>query len=125
MTALLANIPTKAESLLISLVQAAGGIGVHVNVDKTEYMCFYKKCDVSTLNDSSLKLVDKFPYLGSCFLSTDNDINMQLAKAWTAVDRLSIIWKSDISDKIECNFFQDPVVSVLLYGCTTWRLLSL
>ena len=38
--ALLANTPTQAEFLLHSLERAAGGIGLHVNADKTEYMCF-------------------------------------------------------------------------------------
>ena len=43
-------------------------------------------------------------------------------KAWTAIDRLSIIWKSDLTDKMKCSFFQAVVVSILLYGCTTWTL---
>ena len=47
---------------------------------------------------------------------------MRLAKAWSANDRLSIIWKSDLSDKIKRNFFQAAVVSILLYGGTTWTL---
>ena len=38
--ALLANTPAQAETLLHSLKRAAGGIGLHVNTDKTEYMCF-------------------------------------------------------------------------------------
>ena len=54
----LANTPTQAESLLHSLEKPAGDIGVHVNTDKTEYMCFNKKGEISTLNDSSLKVVD-------------------------------------------------------------------
>ena len=33
------NSPTQAESLLHSLEQPAGGIGLHVNEDNTEYMC--------------------------------------------------------------------------------------
>ena len=41
-------------------------------------------------------------------------------KAWTATDRLSVIWKSDLSDKINRSFFQAAVMSVLLYGCNTW-----
>ena len=49
-------------------------------------------------------------------------MNMWLAKAWTAIDRLSVIWKSDLTDKIKRNFFQAAVVSMLLYGCTTWML---
>ena len=71
-----------------------------MNADKMEYMCFNQKVDISTVNDGSLKLVDKFIYLGSSISYTENDISMRLAKAWTAVDRLSIIWKSDLSDKI-------------------------
>ena len=47
---------------------------------------------------------------------------MRLTKAWTAVDRLSIIWKSDLTDKMKCSFFQAVAVSILLYGCTTWTL---
>ena len=44
------------------------------------------------------------------------------AKAWTANDRLSIIWKSDLTDKMKRSFFQAAVVSILLYRCTTWTL---
>ena len=46
----------------------------------------------------------------------------RLTKAWTAIDRLSIIWKSDLTDKMKRSFFQAAVVSTLLYGCTTWTL---
>ena len=77
---------------------------------------------ISTLNSSSLKLVDKFTYLGSSVSSTKTDINTQLAKAWTAINRLLVIWKSDLTDKIKCSFFQATVMSILLYGCTTWTL---
>ena len=85
-------------------------------------MCFNQKGDISTLNSGSLKLVNKFTYPGSCVLSTESYINMRLGKARTAIDRLSIIWKSDLSDRIKCNFFQAAIVSILLYGCTTWKL---
>ena len=40
-------------------------------------------------------------------------------KAWTAIDRLLIVRKSDQSDKMKRSFFQVAVVSILLYGCTT------
>ena len=39
-----------------------------------------------------------------------------------AIDRLSIIWRSDLTDKMKRSFFQVAVVSILLYGCTTWTL---
>ena len=38
------------------------------------------------------------------------------------IDKLSIIWKSDLNDKMKLSFFQAAVVSILLYGCTTWTL---
>ena len=75
-----------------------------------------------TLDGTSLKLVDKFTYLGSSISSTEKDIDTRLTKAWTAIDRLSIIWKSDLTDKMKRSFFQAAVVSILLYGCTTWTL---
>ena len=62
--ALLANTPAQVETLLHSLERAAAGIGLHVNAHKTEYTCFNKRGDISTLNGSFLKLVDKFTYLG-------------------------------------------------------------
>ena len=85
-------------------------------------MCFNQTGDISTLNGSYLKLVDKFTYLGSSVSSTETDIDTRLAKAWTTINRLSVIWKSDITDKIKRNFFQASAVSILLYGCTTWTL---
>ena len=45
-----------------------------------------------------------------------------VTKAWTAINRLSIIWKSDLTDKMKHSFFQAAVVSILLYGRTTWTL---
>ena len=48
------------------------------------------------------------------------DINTWLAKGWTAIDRLLVIWKPDMTDKMKCSFFQAVVVPILLYGCTTW-----
>ena len=66
-------------------------------------MCFNQRCDISTLNDGPLKLVDMFTYLRSIISSTKNYINMWLTKAWTAINRLLVIWKSDLSDKIKCS----------------------
>ena len=114
--ALLAGAPAQTKSLLHSLERAATGIGLHFNSHKTEYMCFNQTGDISTLNGSSLKLVDKFTYQGSGVSSSETDINTRLAKACTAVDRLSFIGKSDLTDKLKRSFFQAAVVSILLYG---------
>ena len=34
----------------------------------------------------------------------------------------SVIWKSDLTDQMKHSFFQVAVISILLYGCTTWTL---
>ena len=47
---------------------------------------------------------------------------MRLAKAWTAIDRLSIIKQSNLFDEIKRNSFPVVVVSILIYGCTSWTL---
>ena len=98
------------------------GIGLHVNAHKTECMRYNQTGDISTLDGNSLKLVDKFTYLGSSVLSTEKDIDTRLTKAWTAIDKLSIIWKSNLTDKMKRSFFHAAVVSILLYECTTWTL---
>ena len=122
MNALVINSPAQAESLPHSLERAAGGIGLHVNADKTEYMCFNQRGDI-TLKGGPLKLVDKFTYLGSSLSSTKNDINTRLAKAWTANNSLTVIWKLDLTDKIKRSFFfQAILMLILLYGYTTWTL---
>ena len=69
--AILANTPNQAETLLHSLERAAAGIGLHINAHKTEYMCYNQTGDISTLDGTSLKLVDKFTYLGSSVSSTE------------------------------------------------------
>ena len=80
------------------------------------------KVAITTLNSCALKLVDKFTYLGSSVSSTETDIDTRPAKVWTAIDRLSVVWKSDLTDKMKHSFFQAVVVSILLYGCTKWKL---
>ena len=78
----------------------ASSIGRYRNANKTEYMCFKQKGAISTLNGKPLELVDQLTYLGSNISSTESDDNISLMKAWNAIDRLSIIKKFDLFDKI-------------------------
>ena len=47
---------------------------------------------------------------------------LKILVEWIAIDRLSVIWKSDLTNKMKHSFFQIAVVSIMLYGCTTWVL---
>ena len=118
----LANAPAQAETLLHSLERAAAGIGLHVNAHKTEYKCFNQRGGISARNGNSQKLVDKFTYLGSSVASIETDIKTRLA--WIAIDNLSVIWKSDLTDKMKRSIFQAAVESILMYGCTRCTLIN-
>ena len=57
----------KLNSYCIALEQTAGGIGLHIKANKTEYMYFKQEGAISTVRP--LKLIDKFTYLG-CSISS-------------------------------------------------------
>ena len=63
-----------------------------------------------------------FTYLGNNISSIENDIYVCQVKTLNSIDRLSVIRKSDLYDKIEQDFFEAVAVSIILYGCTTWML---
>ena len=96
------------------------GIGLHVKVDKMDYMCFNQSGDISKLNGDTLK------HLWTS--SPSSEAASHLLKITSTHGQLSIwlsvIWKSDQSDKIKRNFFQTATVSILLYKCTTWTLIK-
>ena len=68
----------------------------------TNFMNFKQEEAIFSLSGMPLKLVDKFKYCGSNISSSENDVNLCLAKAYIAW--LSIIWKSDLSNKIKQDF---------------------
>ena len=81
---------------------------------------YYKQAnDISTLNSETSRQIY---LLRKQRLINRKDIDTRLTKAWTAINRLSIIWKSDLTDKMKRSFFQAAVAFILLYGCTTWTL---
>ena len=90
---------------------------------KVKYFVEFMTTSKKETGSNRLSIIfDKFTYLGSSVESTEKDIETRLTKAWTAINRLSTIWKSDLTDKMKRSFFQAAVTSILLYGCTTWTL---
>ena len=53
--ALLTNTSTQAESLLHNFEQAAGGIDLNINENKTEFIGFKLESAISTLSSKPLK----------------------------------------------------------------------
>ena len=78
-------------------------------------MYFKQEGSINSQRGRPLKSVDNFGYFVSKISSNENDVNIRLAKAWTAVDRLSIIRNSDLSNKMKwdsCGCVDT------IYGCT-------
>ena len=65
--------------------------------------------------------MDLFKYLSNNISSTERDVKMHLVKAGNSIGWLSIIWKSEIAHK-KRHFFQAVVVSIILYGYSTWTM---
>ena len=108
----------QAESLLYFLEQAAKGTGLYMNSDKIEFMHFNSDFAIFPLNGKPLKFVDKSNTLYA-ISHLPKGMSTFISQVWIAIDRLSIIWKSDLSDEIKWKFFQVIAISVLLFGCTT------
>ena len=88
-----------------NLQQATGGIGLHVNANKTECMCFKQKGAISIVSGKPLKLVNQFPYLSNNISSIERNVNRHLAKVLNAIDRLLIIKKSYLFNEIRLDLF--------------------
>ena len=80
-----------AQSLLQSLEQASNCVGLYLNETKTEYinMCS-SDIDfiIKTLNNSVLKMVSDYVYLGSYISSSEKDFPTRKKMAWSVPNAL-------------------------------------
>ena len=120
--ALLSDTTEGASKLLHALEKAASNIGLQINVNKTEHMNINCQGSIRTNSGALLKSVDQFTYLGSNISTSAKEIGIRIGKAWSAMKRLSVIWKSNIRNDLKKRFFQTTVESVLLYASSTWTL---
>ena len=84
---------------------------------------FHQSGPIETLGRALLKEVDDFKYIGSHIASTEKDVQIRIANAWSALDQSEVIWKSALSEHIKKNFFRGAVELVMLY-CSPARTLS-
>ena len=68
--------------------------------------CVLNKKEPSPSSDMSLKFVNQFTYIGSNISSTESDDSIPLVQVGNATDKLSIMRKCDLSDKIKRDFFK-------------------
>ena len=49
-------------------------------------------------------------------------MNVRIAKTWTALNNMEVVWKYDLSKSIKLDFFRAVVERVLFYGSNAWTL---
>ena len=115
-----------ASILLHEIEAAASEIGLYINAGKTKFISFnqHHSGTIKSLSKENIKAVQDYTYLGSNIASTKKDVQVRLAKAWAALNKLDKIWKSSLPTDLKRNFFRAAVESVLVYGATTWTLTS-
>jgi len=64
-----------------------------------------------------IETVDDFCYLGSWVAESNKFMNTRKAQAWTAMNKLSRIWKaSQISHELKLRVFRTTAEATLLHG---------
>lgn len=126
--ALTSNSLENAQALLHALEEASNCVGLYLNERKTEYMSNLKTNDtdhsIKTLNNTSLKKVEDYKYLGSYISSSQKDFITRKGMAWSACNDMHNIWTSHLDDKLKIKIFRATVEPILLYGSETWTLTS-
>ena len=98
-------------------------MGLHVNYKKTEYMLYNQPVgDLVTLGGNKLKQVDNFTHLGSWIQSSEKDMNIRIGQAWSALNKMMKVCKSNLKNHLQIGFFRATVKSVLLYGAECWTM---
>ena len=98
-----------ANTLLHQIEVTSNEIGLSINTEKTQYMKFNQNSDsdditINSINGKIISKVENVNYIGSCIGSTEKDIQIRIAKAWSALNSMQAIWKSKMPDKLKRNF---------------------
>ena len=114
--ALLCEEIEQAQEVLLRLETEAENVGLFCNAKKTEVQAFNQERPViiKAKDGETLKVVDNFKYLEAWTKSTESDISVRKALAWTACHRLRRVWSSKLRRQIKERLFLATVESVLL-----------
>lgn len=129
---------TEMKDFLDDLVKYASHVGLKINVGKTKLMRVNPKERVTrstsaapqslNINGVVLEEVKEFIYLGSVIAvdgGTEEDVRRRIILANVAFGSLNNVWYSKrLELKLKLKIFRSNVMSVLLYGSETWRVLQ-
>ena len=93
-----------------------------MNITKTKFITVNAEGTITAQNGCDLEQVNDFNYLGSKIISLENDIQVRIGSAWSALNKLTLVWKSNLDVSIKREFFRATVESVLTYSSQAWTL---
>ena len=108
------------------VVAEASKVGLKINTKETEIMkiCCTKSQSVTT-NCSNLQEVEKFICLGSDIKQVGdvrNKVGIRLGKSESSFRLLQKVWNAhNVTLPTKFKRFNSIVISVLIYGCESWR----
>ena len=92
------KIGNAAKLLLKILETTAASVGLYLNATKTKFIAVNTEGTVTAQNGCDLEQVNNFNYLGSKIISSENDIQMTIGSAWSALN------KSNLEVKFRCFY---------------------
>ena len=122
--ALLSNMIIQAQELLSRLEDSAESVGLYMNSKKTKAIVYNQDTSTPLISKAgdAIEIVPDFVYLGAWVDSSERDIKIRKAKAWSACHKMKKIWNSTMSRIMKIRLFIATVESVYLYGSETWTL---
>jgi hypothetical protein len=125
--ALLENKISTSNRQLETVARNAKQVGLHINTEKTEYMTLNQPKEEQEqqlmLDNTELKRVNDFKYLGANLACAHTDLRARKGQAWGAFWKLKNIWYAKhLEPKLKINIYKVAVLSILLYGAETWTI---
>ena len=125
--ALLSSTLNHLQSKTDRLENNSARIGLKLNGGKCKTLRTNSKRDENlTAGGNEIEDVESFTYLGANVTKDGGstaDIKRRIALASASFRKLNNIWRArDINKKTKASLFKSLVLSVLLYGCETWKL---
>ena len=108
------------------LEENAGRVGLKLNAQKCKWMKVNSRNNEGLrVSESMVEEVDSFTYLRAQVTKDGGatlDIKKKTALAYASLHRLIKIWRArNFGRKTKAMPFKTLVLSVLLYGCETWK----
>ena len=127
--ALLASHWNQLQRKLNRIKQYGDQTGLRINISKTKSMCVNaNNFRPFTVEGEEIEEVENFTYLGSDVNKTGGaaeDIRRRIGKACAAYNRLNKVWRNtNIFTRTKVKILKSNIVSVLLYGCESWRMVK-